>query len=217
MNPVRPKLPDNLTAVDDFDDYAREFVLEELPIEKIRCCDEKIERADFYKLEVKKSVFSNDCFLHCDFENTSFIDVVFESCDLSNSSFFGAYFERCHFVSCKCVGVNFREAVFRNTTFADSNLQYSNFNKSRMADMLLDKADLTDASVSEVKLNRFHAVNTRFIKTNFFKTTLKSVDFTQNELVAPVVSAPPEELRGAVIDMLQASELIELWGIIVKK
>ena len=217
MNSVKPQVPGNLIAVDDFYDYARDFVLEESTIKQIKCCDEKNENADYYKLEVQKSVFNNGSFLHCDFENASFVDVVFESCDLSNSCFACAYFERCHFISCKCVGVNFREAVFKNTTFEDANLQYSNFNKSRITDMLLDEADLTEASVSEVKLNRFRAVNTKFVKTNFFKTPLKTVDFTQNELIAPFVSTPPDELRGAVIDMLQAAELIELWGIVVKR
>ena len=45
---------------------------------------------------------------------------------------------------------------------------------------------------------------------------LSSVDFSENEFVAPIVSMPPEELKGAVLNPSQAADLIGLWGIIVK-
>lgn len=45
---------------------------------------------------------------------------------------------------------------------------------------------------------------------------LATVDFTNNEFVAPIVSTPPIELKGAIINMFQAANLIGLWGVIVK-
>jgi len=46
---------------------------------------------------------------------------------------------------------------------------------------------------------------------------LATVDFTNNEFVAPMVSTPPTELKGAIINMFQAANLIGLWGVIVKE
>ena len=45
---------------------------------------------------------------------------------------------------------------------------------------------------------------------------LEGVDFTKNQLVAPMISAPPIEFKGAKISMVQAADLISLWGIIVE-
>ncbi|ACA55253.1 conserved hypothetical protein [Clostridium botulinum A3 str. Loch Maree] len=45
---------------------------------------------------------------------------------------------------------------------------------------------------------------------------LESVDFTKNELFVPTVSAPPIEFQGAKISMVQAADLIGLWGISVE-
>ena len=72
------------------------------------------------------------------------------------------------------------------------------------------------SSISEAKLKNFEATDSKFIKVNFCKTLLTSVDFTQNELVAPIVSMPPIELKGAIINTFQASEIIGLWGVVVK-
>ncbi len=46
---------------------------------------------------------------------------------------------------------------------------------------------------------------------------LAGVDFTKNELFAPTVSSPPIEFKGAKISMVQAADLIGLWGIIVEQ
>jgi hypothetical protein len=68
----------------------------------------------------------------------------------------------------------------------------------------------------ESKLKRFVAEDSIFVKNNFFKTMLAGVDFTNNEFVAPMVSTPPIELKGAIINMFQAANLIGLWGVVVK-
>jgi hypothetical protein len=45
---------------------------------------------------------------------------------------------------------------------------------------------------------------------------LAKIDFTTSELKMPMVSFPPTELQGIVVNMFQAAELIGLWGIVVK-
>ncbi len=108
------------------------------------------------------------------------------------------------------------DTIFKHTSMQGSNFQYSYFDKTKMTDIAFEDTDVTEVSITEAKLKRFEAKNSRFIKNNFFKTMLAGIDFTKNELIAPTVSAPPSELKGAKISMVQASDLISLWGIIVE-
>ncbi|WP_291569155.1 MULTISPECIES: pentapeptide repeat-containing protein [unclassified Clostridium] len=217
MSIINPQIPADLIKVDDFSSYAQRYLYEEKPIIQIKIYEEHIEHIDFSKSEINKSIFENCTFLDCSFEGASFVDVVFKSCNLSNSNFTDAYFERCQFVACKCVGVNMSDTIFKHTFIQGLNFQYSYFDKTKMTDIAFEDTDFTEVSITEAKLKRFEAKNSSFIKNNFFKTMLAGIDFTKNELIAPTVSAPPSELKGAKISMVQASDLIGLWGIIVEQ
>lgn len=214
---IQPQLSNDRLQIDDFSAYAQNFMSEETPICEIESCEQRIESGDFFRLETRKSLFKNCVFHNCSFENACFIDVIFENCDLSNSSFRDAYFERCLFVSCKCTGLDMSDSVVKQTSFELSNFQYSNFNKAKMTDVLFSGIDFTEASMSEAKLNRFETTKSKFVRNNFFKTLLAAVDFTDNVLVAPTVSMPLAELKGAVINPSQAVDLIGLWGVIVRQ
>lgn len=217
MAVIKPQLSQTCLQIDDFSAYAQNFIQDDTPICEIETRKQRIDGEDFSRLEVRKSLFKN-CVLHnCGFDNATFTDVVFENCDLSNSSFQDAYFERCSFVSCKCAGTDMSGCVVRHTSFERLNLQYSNFNKARMTDVSFSDVDFTEACMSEAKLIRFETAMSKFVRSNFFKTPLTAVDFTDNVLLAPVLSFPPTELKGAVINPVQAADLIGLWGVIVKQ
>jgi uncharacterized protein YjbI with pentapeptide repeats len=216
MNILCPQISKKLIRITDFSSYAQGLLLEEAPLFEIESYEEQIEGDTFLKIDISKSIF-NDCAFHnCNFESSSFVDVIFQSCDLSNSIFTGAYFERCRFVSCKCIGVEMSDTIIKHTVFEQSNFRYSNFNQTNLTDVLFDQIDFTEASLVESKLKRFTAVGSKFVKNDFFKTRLATVDFTNNELAAPIVSNPPIELKGAIVNMFQAANLIGLWGVIVK-
>ena len=216
MAVLSPKLPSHLTQVDDFSSYVREFLIEELPIHEIEVIDAKGKYEEFRKIDIRKSRFTNCILTHCDFEKASFVDVIFEACDLSNSKFTEAYFERCHFIHCKCLGVDMGLTMIKSTRFELSNFTYSSFNQAKLLEVFFDQVDFSEASMEEAKLKKFATKNSLFIKTNFFQTLLAGVDFTGNELIAPMVSSPPFELKGMIIDQFQAAELIGLLGVIVK-
>lgn len=212
-----PKISKELSHIDDFSSYVQDFLLDEIPIFAIKSYAEQIEEMEFFKIETRTSIFENCTFRNCNFENASFIDVIFQSCDFSNSKFTGAYYERCQFINCKCVGIDMRDTVIKQTTFEQSNLQYSYFDNTKMTDVLFDHINFTESSMSEAKLKKFEARDSRFIKNNFFKTMLATVDFTNNEFTTPIVSSPPVELKGAIINMFQAADLIGIWGVIVNR
>ena len=170
----------------------------------------------FIALKPRKAFLKIVFFTAAALKTPAFLMSYLKAADLSNSKFTGAYFERCRFVSCKCIGMDMSGSIAKHVSFEMSNLQYCNFNKIKMTDVLFKNIDFTDSSMVEAKLSGFEAVKSRFIKNNFSKTMLASVDFTDSDFVAPTVSNPPIELKGAIITTFQAADLISLWGVIVK-
>lgn len=214
---MKPLISKDTLHIKDFPAYAKNYLLEERPISAITLQSEQINDTDFSKLELKASKFQNCIFHNCIFEEASFVDVIFEACDFSNSTFTGSYFERCQFVSCKCVGTNMRNTRIKQTSFEQSNFRYSIFDKSNISDVLFDGTDCTEASIAEATLKKFEARGSKFIRNSFFKTMLDAIDFSDNEFTQPTVSSPPAELRGVVVNMFQAIDLIGYWGVIVKQ
>jgi uncharacterized protein YjbI with pentapeptide repeats len=216
MKIANPKLPTNLIPVEDFSSLAQEHRSEDTPITGILCGDLSFREEDLISLEVRGSRFQNCSFTHCHFEKAVFVDVVFQNCDLSNSRFRGAFFERCQFLSCKAIGVDMSDTRIKHVAFRQTKLLYTFFDKSKISDVLFDEIDFTESSMIEASFKNFTVRDVKFIRNNFFKTPLCGVDLSRCDLVAPVVSMPPFELKGAIISPAQAADLIGLWGIVVK-
>jgi len=108
-----------------------------------------------------------------------------------------------------------RDGSETDLTLEQSKFQYSYFDKTKMTDVLFDHVDFSESSMTQAKLKRFEANDSRFVKNNFFQTMLSDVDFTNNTFAAPAVSVPPVELKGAVINVFQAADLVRQWGILV--
>lgn len=214
---MKPHISEDTLHIKDFSAYAKDYLLEERTMSSISLHSEQVNDMDFSKLELRASRFQNCTFHYCCFEDASFVDVLFESCDFSNSIFAGSYFERCQFVSCKCVGADMRNTRIKQTSFEQSNFRYAFFDKTNMSDVMFDRTDCTELSITEAKLKKFEARDSKFIKNNFFKTMLEAIDFSDNEFTMPTVSSPPAELRGVVVNMFQAVDLIGYWGVIVKQ
>lgn len=212
----KPNLPSKLTYADHFLMLAQQHITDEELLYAIQVDDISITGADFRRLELEQSIIENSVFNDSNFERATFMDVVFRNCDFSNSKFLDAYFVRCEFINCKCVGLNMNDAIIKHTLFENVNLTFSSFDNVKFVDVMLKESDLTEVSIAESTLQRFKASKSRFIKNNFFKTKLKGVDFTDNELIAPTISSPPTELNGAKINSFQAADLIRLWGVIVE-
>ena len=216
MMPQSPQLPAQLNPIRDFYEYAQRYMTEELTIFAIKCTADTIGKTDLNKIDVRRSAFEGCSFQGCCFDDATFIDVVFESCDFSNSTFKGAFFEKCRFSNCKGVGVNMRGSVIKRVVFQQSNFRYAFFDKTAITDVCLDCVDFSEVSMTEVKLKKFQATSSRFVKNNFHLTMLSGVDFSNNEFLAPTVSSPPVELKGVVVNPIQAADLMGLWGIVVK-
>lgn len=216
MKPMTSKLPENLTPVDDFLKFSKPYLDAERAIAGIKTAPARILEADFFRLEVRASVFSGIAAQNCAFEDASFCDVLFEDCNFSGCNFSDAYFERCVFQNCKAVGTNFNNALLKNVKITDSHFSYAVFDSGALRSFQTENTNFTCASFSRTKWEKPKCVNSLFSQNNFFQADLGGADFSDCTFEAPTVSDPPKELRGVTVNAFQASELVSLFGIKVR-
>ncbi len=214
MKILKPNIVKELEPVEDPLQFIRASQMDETDIAAKLIKDVSFENADLSKLCFKEVAFENCRFITCSFSKTDFIDVTMRSCDFSNSDMDEGYFNRCELVSCKGVGVNLQYASLQNLTVSDCNFQYANTDSAKIKNVSVVNSDISHASVTECKLSNLELDGVKLISTNFFKTLLKDIDFTKSRIEGILVSG--EELKGAIVNSVQASELAKLLGLIIK-
>lgn len=172
---------------------------------------------EFRLLDVSGSVFSDCSFFECDFTQSTFHEVVFENCDFSNCCFDAAYFDRCYFTECKAVGLKSQESCFKQTQIIDSVLRYAAFDQVKFDHCAFERVDLSNATITSSELIDLAVDECRLVENDFFKTSLKGLDVSTCEFTSPLVSSPPYELKGLVIDRLQAAHLVEFLDVKIKE
>lgn len=216
MSVTKPKQPVKATEIQDLLAYFKAELADEMPIKEIYSRDQKLQNEDLTRIDIRKSAFDNCDFSGGHYNKGCFVDIIFRNCDFSNAHFSEAYFERCAFYDCKSMGARMTDVIIKQTQFNQTNFKYADFDKAQLSNVLFDQSELSEASITEVKLKGIEVKASKFIRTNFFKTALANVDFSDSEFKFPVVSNPPTELVGVVVNMFQAAELIGIWGVVVK-
>lgn len=166
--------------------------------------------------------FENVFFDHCTFSKTvmercSFRNVVFDSCAFPNCDFSHSWFSQCEFKSSQLVGANFSECKFIDFTIEKSALRYANFTKAQFDKCAIVDSDLSDTFFAGCKLKSFETKESQYIRTEFFQTSLKGVDFSACDLEGICVSEYAEELKGVIVNVYQAVELSKLLGLQIKE
>jgi uncharacterized protein YjbI with pentapeptide repeats len=177
----------------------------------------RIDGGCYDRAEIDRSRFENCSLFACDLSHCTFIEVEFDECDFSNCDFSEGYFKKCRFTRCKGVGARYAHAAFSMVEVVDSRFSDALFDECRFTDVRFVRADCTRASFSQTQLERFCPSECRFVENDFFKTKLAGIDFSDGELVAPIVSKPPIELAGASVNIFQAAGLASLLGLNVKE
>lgn len=206
---IAPQILQEQINIENMQEYINGLEEDE-EVKNIHLVNNEAEMEDYYRKEFSGSMIEKSQFLNCNFEKSSFVDMIFDQCDFSNSNFSGCYWNRCEFRRCKYMGSDFHMASMKHMKIIDCNMQYVNFNGAYLEQVLMDESDLTDAFLSEVKYKKWEAIETKFIGTNFFHTTLRKFDFSQCELAEPIVSDTMNELRGIKITPVQALEIAKL-------
>lgn len=190
---------------------AREEALSDWQFTGLDLCGESLR-----ELRFERCVFTGCRLAGCDLQGVSFVDVVFKNCDLSGVQGREVYFCRCAADGLKALGAVFTDCRMAHVTVQNSSLSCSNFTGASLEKVRFDHTDFTEASLSECRHKQWSFGDCTFIKTSFFKTPLKGMDFTTSRLEGAVVSTEATELRGAVVNIEQAADLARLLGLVIR-
>lgn len=210
-----PDIPAELVITEDLTSYLTkaddESDLSCMHIKNIR-----LQKNDLSAFTFKKVIFEHCRLLDCDMSGISCTDVVFRHCDLSNSDMTDGYFCRCEFSDCRLIGIMLVSTGMHDIKLSGCNLKYAAIEKSKLCDIEINDCNFSEAGITECKLKNFEATASQFIRTTFFKTSLAGIDFSENEIGGLILSENSSEIRGAIVNPLQAVDLAKRLGIIIK-
>ncbi len=141
-------------------------------------------------------------------------DVRFAGCNLANAAWPNLGCARAEFISCRMTGLTTLEALFHDTVFRDCKADLTQFYQAKMRGVRFEECPLAGADFRKADLTG----------VVFSHCDLTNVDFTGATLGAPICVAArstacaqaPSELRGAIIDEVQALALVRAMGITIE-
>ncbi|WP_028829387.1 pentapeptide repeat-containing protein [Proteocatella sphenisci] len=210
------KLSLDMEICSDLVNYIQECQQQEIDVENV--CVKAFNAED---VNFSGTSFENVCFDHCDFSNVnlsrcSFYKVVFTACTFPDCVFTNSWFRQCLFENSQFKGCSFNESQFKDVTICDSNMSYANFTSDKFEACEIIKSDMSNSFFAQCTLKNFFVNDTLFIRTEFFQTALKGIDFSDCILEGISVSAGATELKGVIVNIYQAAELSKLMGIVIK-
>ena len=152
-------------------------------------CNEELNEIELLDFNFEYCKFTHICIQKGKLEKITFKDVIFENCDFSNTEFIQSAFIRCEFQNCKLSGCNLSENRLYHSSFLETNATYLNLSIASVENVLFKETNLKNSYFQETK-----------IKNLYFEG----------------IAISPEDIKGAVVDQLQAMDLMYLLGVKVK-
>ena len=213
----KPSIPMNLTQVADPIDLLEEGQREETDIVNKRFEGIFLTKFDGKEIRFRQSVFINCKLMGCYFDRTWFTDVKFINCNFYNTSFSDAVFKQCAFENCKGEKADFYGCTMQHVSFTDGYFTGAGFDASRMSYIMGNHTDFTEAGFSQCKFANTDWMNVCFQKAEFFKTSLKDMNFSSCNIDGIIISDNMSELKGMKVNLFQAVDLAKRLGIEIEE
>lgn len=203
-----------LELLGDFSEFAEENEGFDVSNKKISLCaiGEKLADCSF-----ENCVFEGCRMNETDFAGCAFKNVIFQRCDFSNCNFSNAYFNRCSLSDVKAVGISLPNAALKDVSFNRCNLEMCDLRTSELHRCNFNDVNMTAAIVSDAKLKEVELKDVKLINACFFKTKLAGLDFTKSDISGVQVSSDGSELKGARVDVYQATMFAKLFGLEIEE
>lgn len=216
MKLKKPELPTNLEVIDDLSEIISTARERDLEIEGHLFKESYCDYEDMSYSTFCNCIFDGCKLSNCNFEKATFRDCIFKNCDFSNCEGRDSYFNKCEIISSKMTGSEFCNSIFQDVLFKNTSCTYANFDESSFRNIILNECDMAFAEITQCKLKGFYLKDNRFNGTSFYKTLLNGIDFSDCQLAGIRISSSFSEIKGAVVNELQALELSSLLGIKIK-
>ena len=213
MNILKPqKLFLNDSQNEKLDQVMEKF--QEKKIERAQFeCEEKYE-IELYDVEFEYCKFNKITILSSKLEKATFKDVIFDNCNFANTSFMNSTFIRCEFNNCKLEGANLADSILYNVSFIGTNAKYINLSLASLERVVFDDTILRNSYFQENKLKNVYFKKADLTQSQFFKTSLKNIDISNANIEGIAISI--DDIKGAIIDQMQALDLLYLIGVKIK-
>ena len=191
-------------------------VLVEDSVEGCTVQGQTVDRGDYTGTRFQNVIFRNCRFTGTSFTRCEFFGVIFEDCDLSGSDFAESYWDRSRWRAVKGTGLRLCDSYLTETVLEDCRLPFSDLSRSKWKGGALCRCSLREGFWNECKLIRFTLSGCDLTRTEVMHTPLGGLDLSDSTIDDIRCSDALSELRGAVIDPLQAVEIARRMGIKVK-
>ena len=175
--------------------------------------NETVSRFDLSGIECKRVEFVKCRFQQCNFSKAGFYETAFISCDFANGSFERSYWKTSRILGCNGDGAVLKGALLRERHFLSSSLRYANCSGTVWEGCSIEDCVFQESLFSEAKLKRLKLNKVNFSSADFFKTPLKGIDLSDCMIDGILVSDTYHELKGVMVNALQAAELIKILGV----
>ncbi|MEE0714109.1 MAG: pentapeptide repeat-containing protein, partial [Blautia sp.] len=117
----------------------------------------------------------------------------------------------------KAVGADFYGSRINHVTFSECNFKETGFGTAHISFVKMQDADFTEAEFDTCRFVNLWVDNVCFRKVNFFRTSLKDIDFSTCDIEEISISDTMEELKGVKVHLAQAVSLAKRLGIVIKE
>ena len=177
--------------------------------QRLDLADSAIERLHFETV-----IFTQAILTSTRFENLRLEDVRLAGCNLANAAWPKASCVRAEFIGCRMTGFATQEAIFGDTIFRDCKLDLAQFYQVKMPGVRFEDSPLTGTDFRKSDLTGVAFVRCDLSNTDFTGATLAGADLRGCQIDG--MRAGPDELRGAIVDEVQALALVRAMGITVE-
>lgn len=105
----------------------------------------------------------------------------------------------------------------QHVSFTDGYFTGAGFDASRMSYIMGNHTDFTEAGFSQCKFTNTDWMNVCFQKVEFFKTSLKDMNFSSCNIEGIIISDNMSELKGMKVNLFQAVDLAKRLGIEIEE
>lgn len=147
-------------------------ILRGVKIVGARFLDAKLMNVDFSEADLSKVTFLECDLTGANLSGSKLVSAAFLHCIGTGANFFGAALDNARFVQ-EC---DFSNATFRKATFVEANLRGTVLVEADLTETLFDRGDLSECDLRRAKLDRMRARESRWVRTNLEKATLRGAD-----------------------------------------
>jgi uncharacterized protein YjbI with pentapeptide repeats len=142
-------------------------------------------------------------------------DVRFLKCDMANAGWMGSFWDRVEIAGCRLIGFDVSQASMKNVLIRDCQADYSYFRFARFKKTVcFEGCSLKEANFQGADLRGVSFRNCDLSAVEMSQAKLLGADIRDSKIDGIKVS--PEDLRGVVVDAIQAAYLSGLLGLIVR-